>query len=150
MRRNLLAVVAAVVFSGLAAPCFAQDFGEPPGVGRFNRFLDRHDEVANELRSNPGLLNDPNFVGRHPGLQNFLSRHPGAREDLYENPNSFVNRGRPFGSYGYGFGAPPPPANPPFAPPMNPGDRRFERFENQFRPQPPPQAMGRPWWKRHH
>ena len=65
-------------------------------LDRFDNYLDSHPQVAKDLRQNPSLVNDPQFVNNHPGLKNFLATHPGVREETKENPQQFMNRERRF------------------------------------------------------
>ena len=60
-------------------------------VARFDQFLDSHREVAEQLRKNPGLANDPTFVKNHPALQSYLEQHPAVRDDLGRNPDAFMH-----------------------------------------------------------
>jgi len=62
----------------------------------FDRFLDSHPNIAQDLRANPGLVNEPNYLSQHPELQEFLKNHAGVREELKENPRLFLNRERRF------------------------------------------------------
>jgi len=61
-------------------------------LNNFDRYLDDHPEVARELRNNPRLIDNPNWLAQHPSTQQFLNSHPGVRQQLAENPNRFVNR----------------------------------------------------------
>ena len=58
----------------------------------FDRFLDSHAEVASQLRQDPTLVNNPEFVENHGELQEYLQQHPEVREEIKENPNAFKNR----------------------------------------------------------
>jgi len=49
-------------------------------LGRFDRFLDSHREIAEQLRKDPSLVNDRHFVKNHPALQTYLRDHPETRE----------------------------------------------------------------------
>ena len=62
----------------------------------FDRFLDSHPEVAEQLRANPSLANNKEFLEKHPGLQQFLQEHQGIREELSENPNAFMRQEQRF------------------------------------------------------
>jgi hypothetical protein len=83
-------------------------------VTNFNHFLDSHPQAAQQLSSNPGLINDPQFVASHPHLHEFLENHPGVREEIHESPGQFMYReghygwvhGGGTGGYGPGIGAP--------------------------------------------
>jgi len=57
-----------------------------------DRFMDSHPEIAEQLRKDPSLINNKQFVENHPALQEFLQSHPGVREEFTENPNAFMRR----------------------------------------------------------
>jgi hypothetical protein len=59
-------------------------------ITRFNEFLDSHREIAEQLRRNPQLVDDRNFVEQHPPLQMYLKDHPEIREQIKQNPNAFL------------------------------------------------------------
>jgi len=73
--KKALTLLSALVFAGaIAAPVMAQNAGiTPTEVSNFNRYLDKHPEVAQKLAANPQLVNDPQFMQNHAGLQTFLS-----------------------------------------------------------------------------
>ncbi len=119
VHRFALAMLAVILVAGMAALAGAQQAGssqtptpapmatsdtKPANDYDINRrelhnfdvFLDNHPKIAKDLKSNPGLANDPNYLSQHPQLQQFLSKHPGVKEELHENPNRFVNRERGF------------------------------------------------------
>jgi hypothetical protein len=64
-----------------------------------DKFLDSHPEIAEQLRKNPGLVNDKKFVNNHPQLQQFLADHPGVREEVAENPNAFMRQEQRFDAH---------------------------------------------------
>jgi len=61
-------------------------------LARFDQFLDNHREIAEQLRHDPSLVNDQNYVQEHAELQTFLQDHPGVREEIKENPNYFMRQ----------------------------------------------------------
>ncbi len=61
-------------------------------LARFDQFLDSHQEIAQQLRHDPSLVNDQNYVQGHPDLQTFLQDHPGVREEIKENPSYFMRQ----------------------------------------------------------
>src|SRR5207247_312000 len=65
-------------------------------LAEFDRFLDSHPEVASQLRQDPSLVNNPEFVENHSELQQYLQQHPEVREEIKENPNAFMNREQRF------------------------------------------------------
>ena len=65
-------------------------------LGKLDQFLDSHPETAEELRKDPSLINNREFMEKHDNLREFLEQNPGVREELRENPNAFMNREQRF------------------------------------------------------
>src|SRR5258708_7714389 len=61
-------------------------------LARFDQFLDSHREIAEQLRKDPSLVKNGEFLENHPALQTYLQQHPGIREELRENPNAFMRK----------------------------------------------------------
>jgi len=61
-------------------------------LANMDRFMDSHPEIAEQLRKDPSLVDDKQFVKSHPALQQFLADHPGVREEYKENPNAFMRQ----------------------------------------------------------
>lgn len=61
-------------------------------LASFDRFLDGHREAADQLRRNPSLVNNQQFVQNHPALQSYLQDHPAVREQLTQNPDAFMRQ----------------------------------------------------------
>ena len=59
-------------------------------LARFDQFLDSHRETAEQLRKDPSLANDAQFLKNHPALQSYLQEHPGISEQLRSDPNAFM------------------------------------------------------------
>jgi len=59
-------------------------------LASMDRFLDSHREIAEQLRKDPSLINNRQWVENHPGLQEYLQAHPEVREEFKENPNAFI------------------------------------------------------------
>jgi hypothetical protein len=57
-----------------------------------DRFMDGHPEIAEQLRKNPSLVNNREFVENHPALQEYLQSHPEVREEFKEKPNAFIRQ----------------------------------------------------------
>src|SRR5579863_5355067 len=60
-------------------------------LASFDRFLDGHREIAEQVRKNPSLVNNQSFVESHPALLDYLRDHPAVREEIRENPNAFMS-----------------------------------------------------------
>ena len=58
----------------------------------FDRFLDRHREIAEQVRKDPSLLDRQEFVQSHPALNDFLKDNPGVRDQLKQDPNAFMRQ----------------------------------------------------------
>ena len=61
-------------------------------VAKFDRFLDEHREIAQQVRKDPSLLDNRNFVQNHPALQTYLQENPGVRDQLRQDPNAFMRQ----------------------------------------------------------
>jgi len=61
-------------------------------LANFDQFLDNHRDLAEQLRKDPSLVNNGEFVKNHPALQTYLQDHPGVREEIKENPNAFMRQ----------------------------------------------------------
>jgi GrpB-like predicted nucleotidyltransferase (UPF0157 family) len=65
-------------------------------LSNMDRFMDSHPEIAEQLRKDPSLVNNKEFVENHAALRQFLSEHPGIREEYKENPNAFMHQEQQF------------------------------------------------------
>src|SRR5437667_1339156 len=66
----------------------------------FDAFLDSNPDAGRELARNPSLVNDQNFVNKHPNLARYLENHQGVREEIRENPQGFMQREKRFENSG--------------------------------------------------
>jgi phage-related protein len=60
-------------------------------LANFDEFLDSHREIAEQVRKDPSLLDNKQFLKDHPQLQTYLWNHPGVREEVKENPTVFMH-----------------------------------------------------------
>src|SRR5690242_2299255 len=65
-------------------------------LAAFDQFLDNHPEIADQLRKDPSLVNNEEFVENHADLQRYLQEHPEVREDLSQNPNAVMHQEQRF------------------------------------------------------
>lgn len=91
------AVVAGMVIWTCAS--LAQTSAAPPKpqpsheeTTQVDNYLTNHPAVANDLHNNPSLVNDPNWLAKHPDLHNYMNNHPGLQKAAAANPASVVNR----------------------------------------------------------
>ena len=107
MKKSSIGLCAAIFAGLIAAPALAQNTDITRGeVANFDKYLDSHPKVAQQLVSDPRLINNPQFLATHPGLQSFLASHPGVREEIHESPGLFMYREGRYewhGEHGYGI-----------------------------------------------
>ena len=65
-------------------------------LARADQFFDNHPGVYNELKKNPRLVDDPNYLAKHPELQEFLQTHPEIRSDIKSHPKVFMAKERKY------------------------------------------------------
>src|SRR5712672_358340 len=61
-------------------------------LSTMDQFLDKNPNADRDLRRNPGLVNNAEYLQQHPELQTFLNQHPGVKEEISENPRYFMQR----------------------------------------------------------
>src|ERR1700723_4719078 len=61
-------------------------------LARFDQFLDTHRETAEQLRKDPSLVDNEEFVRSHPARQTYLREHPELREQIKSNPNGVMQQ----------------------------------------------------------
>lgn len=59
-------------------------------VAEMDHFLDSHREVAEQLRKDPALIDNREWVANHPELQEYLQKHPGVSEEFRAHPVAFM------------------------------------------------------------
>ncbi len=59
-------------------------------LASFSQFLDSHREDAEQLRKQPDLVSNDEFLKSHPELQDYLQQHPGVRDQIRQDPNAFM------------------------------------------------------------
>lgn len=60
----------------------------------FEKYLDTHDETAQQLYQNPALINDRRFVRDHDALKDWLQDHPQAAQAIKADPDRYLWRER--------------------------------------------------------
>jgi hypothetical protein len=90
---SLLKSLALSLILGLsmATAAWAQDDLTRRDLRNFHEFLENHPRVAEQLRNNPSLANDRQWVSRHDNLEAFLRNHPRIRAELRENPRRVMS-----------------------------------------------------------
>ena len=52
---------------------------------------DNHPEITEQLRKDPSLVDNKQFVESHAALQQFLADHPGVRDEFKSHPEAFMH-----------------------------------------------------------
>ena len=96
MKISMKATAVGIIVSAIATPAFAQSIPLHPTVPgmtmpaaetradfrhdkRFQEYLSHHPGVRRDLERNPDLINDPEFVKKHPEFHEFLENHRKVR-----------------------------------------------------------------------
>jgi len=94
--KKCITTLAAIAFAGAIS---STAFAGP--VSRFdNGYLDEHPEVAQQLGRDPRLVDNPQFLANHPGLDEYFKNHPEVREDLQHHPDRFMAREHYYDNHG--------------------------------------------------
>jgi hypothetical protein len=100
--KTWLAVSALTGFLCLGTPVIAQsasaqntpalqgDDATRQELANFNQFLDSHPELSDQLRKDPSLVNNDDYVKQHPALQTYLQDHPAVQQQIKSDPNAFM------------------------------------------------------------
>ena len=104
----------AAMLATVASPALAQDTGraiiekhgdmttetefQPAGTSNldiqmlkdFSSVKQSDPSVASKLASKPSLVEDQDFLLKHPPLQAFLDKYPNARREIETNPGNFM------------------------------------------------------------
>ena len=70
----------------------AQDDLSQRQIANFDQFLDNHPELSEQLRKDPSLVDNKQFVEAHPALQEYLQQHPEARTAIEQNPGAVMHQ----------------------------------------------------------
>jgi hypothetical protein len=65
-------------------------------MAQFDAFLDAHADIDAQLRANPSLLNNAEYLEAHPQLQSFLNQHPQVQTQVGQNPSVVMEREKRF------------------------------------------------------
>ncbi len=65
-------------------------------MAQFDAFLDAHADIDAQLRANPSLLKNAEFLEAHPQLQSFINQHPQVQTQVGQNPSLVMEREKRF------------------------------------------------------
>lgn len=88
--KKLTTLLLSLAFSvGVVLPAMAQGLN-PTEMNSFEGYLNAHPNTARELQQNPNLIDDPQWMHHHPGLETYMGGHPNVRASIHENPSAFM------------------------------------------------------------
>lgn len=61
-----------------------------PAMRQTDEFLQTHPKVAQELASNPKLIDNKEYLSQHPQLNTYLNNHPAVRNEWQAHPVTFT------------------------------------------------------------
>jgi hypothetical protein len=99
MKRSLTLISAGLLVAAMAATGVAQE-GPPTTPYRahhqyvegFDGYLDNHPDVRSELSAHPHLIDNPEYMAKHPELRDYMHDHPQAAATFRRHPDAFINR----------------------------------------------------------
>ncbi len=59
---------------------------------QMDRFMMNHPQIQQELKNDPSLINNPQWLAKHPEVNQWMSQHPAMRSAALQNPTALVNR----------------------------------------------------------
>ena len=104
MKRTMTIISAALLSTALATPLMARvamaqaapvttEYGEDhPYVEGFDGYLDRHEEVREQLSRDPHLIDNAGYMAHHPELRDYMRDHPRAAMIFRRHPDRFMHR----------------------------------------------------------
>lgn len=92
MKRGMTILTAAAIAFAMAGPAMAQPVTERAVANADYRFFDGHPKVARALEKNPALIENDEWVSKHPELHQYLLTHPNVRREFKANPYKFMHR----------------------------------------------------------
>ncbi len=97
MKRTITTFSAALILTGAISTAAMAQYPPPNDgitrgeVSRFDSgYLDEHPEVASQLAHDPRLVDKPQYLATHPGLDSYFASHPGVRTELQQHPDRFM------------------------------------------------------------
>ena len=83
--------LSAAAFEARAAAFYKTDTTRKE-LKKLDGFLKKHRGIEGDLRANPQMINDAQYLSNHKDLEKFLRRNPRVTSDLSNDPNYFVER----------------------------------------------------------
>ena len=59
-------------------------------LAAFDDYMDKHSDLEKQVRKNPSLLTNADFLAKNPDLKTFLAAHPSMQQEINEQPRVFM------------------------------------------------------------
>src|SRR5229473_8471750 len=96
MKPGMMIFSAAALTFAMAGPVMAQMSMHHAAANADRGYFDSHPDVSRELKRDPSLVDNQQFVDSHPGLHEYLRDHPAVRHDFKSHPYRFMRRERAY------------------------------------------------------
>ena len=60
----------------------------------FDKWMRKNPEARQQIEKDPSLLNNPDYLAKHPDLQQFMNSHPNFQRASAKNPDRMVRESR--------------------------------------------------------
>lgn len=60
----------------------------------FDRWVHDNPQAAKELKKDPSLINNSDWLAKHPDLNNYMNSHPDLKQEMQKNPERMMRRGK--------------------------------------------------------
>ena len=90
--RRAISIWASSIVIGVMMASQVMAAARPRQVAEVDHFLRTHPQVAKRLAADPKLVDDPDFLAKHPALKRFLIVNPDARELIPSASQRYAGR----------------------------------------------------------
>jgi hypothetical protein len=60
-------------------------------VKETSKFLEKHQKIDKDLKKNPALVNDDDYLKKHKDLRTFKEKNPQVSQAMKEDPDRFMH-----------------------------------------------------------
>jgi hypothetical protein len=99
MKRGITILSAAALTLAMAGPVLAQEPTHHAVESADYGYFDSHPDVARDLRKDPTLIDNQQWVDSHPGLHEYLHDHPTVRHEFKSHPYRFMHRAEKYNKH---------------------------------------------------
>ena len=60
----------------------------------FDRWVHDNPQAAKELKKDPSLINNSDWMAKHPDLNTYMNNHPDFKQEMQKNPDRMMRHGQ--------------------------------------------------------